>query len=319
MNNLDLNKYPLENYSFLLHDIKSILDKGLSKAYKAVDNLKVQTYWQVGERIVREEIQQQRADYGQQIIKQLSLDLNIHERTMYRILKFYKTYPILTTVLSELSWSHYLELIDIENQQERQFYEVFSVKESWSVRLLQDKIKAAEFENFKDKGLTTKYSIQQLPITSDIFKNKYNWNFISLEENHTEKDLENALLQNIQEVLMELGAGFAFLGRQQKILINNQWHKIDLLFYHILLKCHIIVELKARELLDADITQVTKYLTYFRHHKISGDRDPVSLIICKKFDSIEVFYSAGKDNDDIFVAQYMTKLPSEQELIDKLK
>jgi predicted nuclease of restriction endonuclease-like (RecB) superfamily len=237
---------------------------------------------------------------------------------MYRILKFYKTYPILTTVLSELSWSHYLELIDIDKQDERQFYEVFSVKESWSVRQLQDKIKTNEYSNFKDKGLTTKYTVKQLPTPGDVFKNTYHWNFINLEEEHSERELEDALLSNIQNVLLEFGNGFAFLGRQQKININNQWHKIDLLFYHILLKCHIIVELKARKLQEGDITQVTKYLTYFREHKIQGDRDPISLIICKSYDHIDVYYSAGKDFDDIFVAEYKTKLPTENQIVEKL-
>jgi len=305
-------------YNNLLQDIRSILEKGLTKAYKAVDNIKVQTYWQVGERIVRDEIKYQRADYGQQVVKQLAVDLEIHERTMYRILKFYKIYPILTTVLSELTWSHYLELIDIEKQDERQFYEVFSVKESWSVRQLQEKIKQNEYSNFKDKGITTKYTIQQLPTPNEVFKNTYNWNFIKLDEKHSELELENALLENIQNVLLEFGNGFAFLGRQQKININNQWHKIDLLFYHILLKCHIIVELKARKLQDSDITQVTRYLTYFREHKIQGDRDPIALIICKSFDHIDVYYSAGKDRDDIFVAEYLTKLPNKNEIIEKL-
>lgn len=305
-------------YNNLLQDIRSILEKGLTKAYKAVDNIKVQTYWQVGERIVRDEIKYQRADYGQQVVKQLAVDLEIHERTMYRILKFYKTYPILTTVLSELTWSHYLELIDIEKQDERQFYEVFSVKESWSVRQLHEKIKQDEFSNFKDKGITTKYTLQQLPTPDEVFKNTYNWNFIKLDEKHSEIELENALLENIQNVLLEFGNGFAFLGRQQKININNQWYKIDLLFYHILLKCHIIVELKARKLQDSDITQVTKYLTYFREHKIQGDRDPIALIICKSYDHIDVYYSAGKDRDDIFVAEYLTKLPNKNDIIEKL-
>jgi len=318
MSDLIQNIELTDTYNNLLLDIKSILGKGLTKAYKAVDNIKVQTYWQVGERIVRDEIKYQRADYGQQIIKQLSIDLEIHERTMYRILKFYKIYPILTTVLSELTWSHYLELIDIEKQEERQFYEVFSAKESWSVRLLQEKIKQNEYNNFKDKGITTKYTLQQLPTPDEIFKNTYNWDFIKLDEKHSEFELENALLDNIQNVLLEFGSGFAFLGRQQKININNQWHKIDLLFYHILLKCHIIVELKARKLQDSDITQVTKYLTYFREHKIQGDRDPIALIICRSFDHIDVFYSAGKDRDDIFVAEYRTKLPNENEIIEKL-
>ena len=123
-------KKKLDKYNQLLGDIKSILQRGLSKAYKAVDNLKVQTYWQIGERIFREEINQKRAGYGEEIIKILSVDLKIHERTLYRVLKFYKIYPILTTVLSELSWSHYLMLIDIKDNRHRTFYETKTVKES---------------------------------------------------------------------------------------------------------------------------------------------------------------------------------------------
>ena len=135
----------------------------------------------------------------------------------------------------------------------------------------------------------------------------------------TEKELEDALLDNIQKVLLEFGHGFAFLGRQQKILINNQWHKIDLLFYHILLKCYVLVELKARALIQGDIEQVTKYLTYFREKKIEGDRDPIVLIIYKSHDRIDVYYSAGKDRDDIFVAEYKTRLPSEEEIKLRLR
>ncbi len=154
----------------------------------------------------------------------------------------------------------------------------------------------------------------QLPSPDELFKKTYNWDFLILEKKHTEKQLEDALLDNIQNVLLELGSGFAFLSRQQKVLINNQWHKIDLLFYHILLKCHIIVELKARELKQGDIEQTTKYLTYFRERKIPEDRDPIALIICKTHDKIDVYYSAGKNKEDIFIAEYKTKLPSEQEI-----
>ncbi len=208
-------------YTLLRIQLYTLLRNTQTKAYKAVDNIKVQTYRQVGERNVRHEIQSQRADYGQQVIKLLATDLDLPERTMYRILKFYKTYPILTTVLSELTCSHYLELIDIEKQDERQFYEVFAVKESWSVRVLQEKIKLNEYINFKDKGITTKFTNQQLPKPDEVFKNTYNWNFIKLDEKHSEMELENALLHNIQNVLLEFGNGFAFLGRQQKININN--------------------------------------------------------------------------------------------------
>ncbi len=308
-----------DNYVDLLRDIKSILKNGLTKAYKAVDNIKVQTYWQIGERIAREEINQARADYGKEVIKKLSHDLELHERTLYRVLKFYKIYPILTTVLSELSWSHYLILVDVNNQEQRRFYEIFSVKESWSVRELKNRIKNKEYDKAnRENIISTKIPIQ-LPSPNEVFKEIYNWNFISLEKRHSEKQLEDALLNNIQQVLLEFGSGFAFLSRQQKILINNQWHKIDLLFYHILLKCHIIVELKARELNTGDIEQVTRYLTYFRERKLPEDRDPIALIVCKSYEKIEVYYSAGKDRDDIFVAQYKITLPNEQEISEKLK
>lgn len=308
-----------ESYTALLKDIKSILQKGLVKAYKAVDNIKVQTYWQVGERIAREEIENDRADYGQEIIKNISIDLKIHERTLYRIFKFYKTYPILTTVLSELSWSHYILLMDINNFEQRKFYEIQAVKESWSVRELKKRLNNNEFEKAKKKGEITITLPTHLPCPEDVFKENYNWDFISLDEKHSETELENALLDNIQKVLLEFGTGFAFMARQQKVLINNQWHKIDLLFYHVLLKCYIIVELKARDLRQGDIEQVTKYITYFRERKIGEDKDPIALIICKNHDKIDVYYSAGKNKENIFVAEYKTNLPSSQEIKDKLK
>ena len=179
---------------------------------------------------------------------------------LYRTLRFHKAYPILTTVSSQLSWSHYVELLDIDNIEQRKFYETTTVNERWDVRKLRRKIKEKEYEKARKNGeLITELPLQ-LPSPDEIFKKTYNWDFISLEKKHTEKQLEDALLDNIQNVLLELGSGFAFQARQQKVLINSQWHKIDLLFYHVLLKCHIIVELKARELKQGDIEQATKYL-----------------------------------------------------------
>ena len=299
----------------LLPDIKSILQKGLTKAYKAVDNIKVQTYWQIGERIVREELAwKDRADYGKRLIENLALDLGFKRKDLYLIVQFYRTYPIVLSLMGQLSCTHYTVLITIKDEEKRKFYEVQTVNESWDVRKLRDKIKSREYNKAKKTGkIITKLPLQ-LPSPEEVFKESYDWDFISLEEKHTEKQLEDALLDNIQDVLLELGSGFAFQARQQKLLINSQWHKIDLLFYHVLLKCHIIVELKARELRQGDIEQATKYLTYFRERKIRGDRDPIALIICKTHDKIDVHYSAGKNREDIFIAEYKTKLPSEQEI-----
>ncbi len=309
-----------ENYTALLKDIKSLLQRGLVKAYKAVDNIKVQTYWQIGERIIREELGHKgRADYGKKLINNLASDLGFKRDELYRIVQFYKVYPIVVTVSQQLSWSHYMELIKLKKEEERKFYEIQSTIESWSVRELRKRIKSDEYEKIKKTGQLSIKPPLQLPSPEDVFKENYNWDFISLDEKHSEQELENALLDNIQRVLLEFGTGFAFMARQQKILINNQWHKIDLLFYHVLLKCYIIVELKARELRQGDIEQVTKYLTYFRERKIGEDMDPIALIICKSHDKIDVYYSAGKNKENIFVAEYKTNLPSAQEIKAKLK
>jgi hypothetical protein len=175
----------LEGYNNLLQDIRSILEKGLSKAYQAVDNLKVQTYWQIGERIIREELtHKNRAKYGEEVIKRLSIDLKIHERTLYRITKFYNTYPILTTLLSELSWSHYLVLIDVSHTEQRRFYELMSVKERWSVRELQKKIKKNEYQKAKKEGSIISKIPISLPAPEDIFKNTYDWDFLNLDVNY---------------------------------------------------------------------------------------------------------------------------------------
>lgn len=310
----------LEGYKHLLEDIKSILQSGLGKAYKAVDNIKVQTYWQIGERIVREELaNEERANYGEELIKKLSIDLNLHERTLYRIWHFYNTYPILTTVLSELSWSHYLALIDIKNSEERKFYEVQSVKESWSVRELEKRIKSKEYEKIRKAGQVAIKLPLQLPSPEEVFKDVYTWDFLELKEEHDEKQLETALLDNIQKILLEFGRGFAFMGNQEKILIGGQWHKADLLFYHRFLRCIVLVELKKEKFKPEFVGQINKYLTYFRENKLETERDPVGLIICKGKDDEEVHYALGKLKEDIFVAEYKTYLPSEEEIKKKLK
>ena len=310
----------IAGYDALLKDIHSILNKGLSKAYQAVDNIKVQTYWQIGERIVREELEHKnRADYGKRIIEKLANDTGFSRRVLFEIIQFYRIYPIVQTVSAQLSWSHFVELIKLKGDEQRRFYEVQSIINTWSIRDLKTKIKKDEYSKQKKAGKVDLALPPTLPAPQEMFKNTYDWDFIELEAKHSEKDLEDALLNKIEKVLLEFGAGFAFVARQQKLLIANQWEKVDLLFYNILLKCYVIVELKARELQKGDIEQVTRYLSYYRNHKTQGDRDPIALIICQRFNEIDVYYSAGKDRDDIFVAEYKTKLPKESEIKKRLK
>lgn len=310
----------LEGYDQLLTDVKSILEKARLRAYKAVDNIRVQTYWQVGERIIREELRhKERADYGKRVVESLSVDLGFIKRDLYRMVQFYKTYPIVTLLASQLSWSHYIELIQITQEEKRRFYEIQAIKNVWSRDQLRHRIKSNEYKKAKNEDKLELSLPPQLPSPDEIFKDTYDWTFLDLEKDHTERELEEGLMQHIEKVLLELGKGFAFMGRQQKILINNTWHRIDILFYHVLLKCYVVVDIKARPLQRGDIEQVVEYLTYYRMNKIEGDRDPIGLIICQDKDTIDVRYAAGKNIEDIFVAEYLPSLPSEEELKRKLE
>ena len=308
------------NYSQLLEEIKSILQRGLGKAYKAVDNIRVQTYWQVGERIVREELaNKERAGYGEKIIDNLADDLSFRRDELYRMVQFYKTYPIVVTVSQQLSWSHYMELIKLKKEEERKFYEIKAIQERWSIRELRKRINYHEYGPIKKTSqLTVKYPAQ-LPAPEEVFKDIYHWNFLELEEGHNEKQLEDSLLQNVPKMLLEFGQGFAFMGVQQKILIASQWHKVDLVFYHRLLRCAILVELKTEKFKPEFVGQINKYLTYFRESKLHDERDPIGLIICKEKNEEEVHYALGKLKEDIFVAEYKTYLPSEEEIKRRLK
>ncbi|MDP2907833.1 MAG: PDDEXK nuclease domain-containing protein [Nanoarchaeota archaeon] len=310
----------IKDYNNLLNDIKSILQKGLTKAYKAVDNIKVQTYWQIGERIAREELDQKRADYGKRAIESLARDISLSRRSLYEIVQFYMTYPIVRTVSAQLSWSHYTILMKIEDKQKREFYEFQSVQNSWSFRELKKRINSKEFERARKKGEVVVRLQKQLPAPEDVFKESYDWDFLELEKSHEEKELEKALLNKIEKVLLEFGKGFAFMGSQLKILIAGQYHKIDLVFYNRLLKCIVLVELKTEKFRRDFVAQMNEYLTYVREHdKLEGERDPIGLIICKEKDEEEVHYALGRLKQEIFVAEYKTKLPSEKEIEDRIK
>ncbi|MBU0567361.1 DUF1016 family protein [bacterium] len=277
----------LEGYDQLLIDVKSVLEKARLRAYKAVDNIRVQAYWQTGERIVREELKHKdRADYGKRVVDQLAKDLSFARGLMFEIIEFYRSYPIVHALRGQLSWTHYRVLIRLKSEGKRNFYEIQTVKNSWSTRELEHRIKTNEYTKARKEGKLELSLPAQLPSPEEVFKDTYDWTFLDLNKDHTERELEEGLMQHIEKVLLELGKGFAFMGRQQKVLINNTWHRIDILFYHVLLKCYVVVDIKARSLQRGDIEQVIEYLTYYRMNKIEGDRDPIGLIICQDKNTI---------------------------------
>jgi predicted nuclease of restriction endonuclease-like (RecB) superfamily len=218
----------LDGYTEILQDIKSLLEKARYKAYKAVDNLRVQTYWQIGERIVRGELQhRERADYGERVIENLSVDLDIQRRDIYRMVQFYRTYPIMTSLMSQLSWTHYTVLITIADNEKRRFYEEHTIQNVWSVRGLRKQIQANLYEQMKKKGEIIIVHTAKPIEPEQIFKDTYNFDFLKLPEKYSEEDLKTALINKLEKFLQELGSDF-FIGRREApILIKRRIMRLE--------------------------------------------------------------------------------------------
>lgn len=306
------------DYQSLLRELKEVIINRQYQASKAVDNIKVQTYWQVGERIVREELKNEdRAEYGKYLINNLAVDLNISRRLLYQIYKFYKVYPIVHALRAQLSWRHYVCLIELSDDKERLFYQNQVINYSWSYRNLMEQIKNNLYQKTDQKDinemLKTKFST--VVDLQKIFKPDYDFNFLEIVPNHLEKELEDKILLNIEYFLKELGSDFMFLGRQVPILIDNEKHYIDLVLYHRGIPCVVLVDLKATKLDSRDIGQMNKYIGYYRHNRqYIYENDTIGLIICKEIGREEVVYALNGLEEKIFVSLYKTKLPSEEQI-----
>ncbi len=311
----------LEGYNRVLNDIHLLLDKARAQAYKAVDNIKVQTYWQIGERIVREELQhKERADYGDKLIVRLATDLGLGKVNLHYMVKFYNAYPIIQTVSEQLSWSHYVELMYVSNKQERDFYENQSIINRWSVRKLRDEIKKRLYYRIKKQGKLTITKPLKLTIKpEEVFKDTYHFDFLELKTKYKEEDLKNGLLNKLERFLQELGSNF-FIGRRETpILIGGNYDKVDLELFHAGLLCYILVEIKTEKFKHSHVSQMYSYLNWYKEHKWQeGQKRPIGLIICKTKDEETVHYALGNLKKEIFVAEYKTKLPSEEEIKSKL-
>ena len=225
------------------------------------------------------------------------------------------------TVSAQLSWSHYVELIDIVDSQERAFYERQAVLHSWSVRELQRQIKNRLYKNTPKKEIEATFKTTLPAVrTNEVFRDTYDFSFIELEHKGSEKDLEDKILSNFEKFLQELGEDFAILGRQQPIKIDNQTHYIDLVLYHIGIPCRVLVDLKIGKLDSRDIGQMNKYIGYYRRNKqYEHEKDTIGLIICKEAGREEVMYALDGLEKKIFIAKYKVKLPSEEKIKKAIK
>jgi predicted nuclease of restriction endonuclease-like (RecB) superfamily len=307
-----------EDYEEILRDIRSLLQRAQGQAYKAVDNIRVQTYWQIGERLVRGELQHQnRATYGQEVLQGLAVDLGISQRQLYYMVEFYRAYPILQTVSAELSWSHYVELLRVEEAPARAFYEAQTIRNTWGVRQLRQEIARNLYERTVRTEEIVIATTQFLrPVAPEqAFRDVYDFDFLRLPPAYSEQEMEEALMREVEKLLLELGPDFALLARQQKLVIDGQLHAIDLLFYHRGLQCLVLVDLKVVPFDSAFVGDMNKYLNWFReNYRYEWERDPIGLIICRHAGKEEVHYATGRLENRIFVAEYRVRLPSEEEL-----
>ena len=323
------NNTPLE-INTLYDTINLIIEEAQNTVYQTVNFTMVKAYWNIGKAIIEEEQNgKQRAEYGQEIIKQLSKKLTkkhgkgFNTTNLWNIRQFYTIFQNIHALRGELSWTHYRLLLKVENDRAREFYMQESVECNWSTRSLERQINNLYYERTlmsKDtqvvKSEADEKTNRQDP--KDIIKDPYVLEFLGLKDNTNfrENELEQAIIDKLHDFLLELGKGFAFVGRQYRLTTETGKHfYADLVFYNYLLKCFLVIDLKTTELTHQDIGQMDMYVRYFEDKiKQENDNPTIGLILCTKKDSTVVKYSLLNENKQIFASKYMTYLPTEQEL-----
>ena len=318
----------------LLADARSIIQNARSNAVRSVDFCRVQMYWKLGKRIFEEEQHRQaRADYGTFLIKNLAEKLEAEfgsgfgKRQLERARQFFLTYPIASTLRTQLSWSQYKLLIAISDSDKRTYYELECVNNAWTGRELERQINSLLYErllksNDKEKviAVAKKEQIPQNP--TEIIKDPMVLEFLGLEKKseYYESDLENELINHLEQFLLELGNGFTFVARQKRLLIEDDEYFADLVFYNRLLRCFVVIELKTHKLSHEDLGQLQMYVNYFdRKEKLPEENKTVGILLCTAKNDEMVKMSLPEDNKTILASQYELYLPSEEKLIDEIK
>ena len=322
------------NYNKLLADIGLAIDKARRQALKAINTELVKANWEIGRHIIEfEQHGNERAEYGTDLLARLSKDLTkqygkgFGRRNILDMRRFYLAYQKWQTVSAKLSWSHFISLISISDLPTRKFYEKHAINENLSVRELDRQIDSSLFERLalsKDKKgvlqLSEKGNIISNPY--EAIKDPYILDFLKIPQSGrmSEKDLEQKIIDNLQLFLLELGKGFAFVARQFRISLRNKHFAVDLVFYHRILKCFVLIDLKTKKVNHGDIGQMNLYLNYFRaEENEADDNEPIGIILSAEKDEIMVEYAMGGISNKIFVSKYQLYLPDKKQLQKRIK
>lgn len=313
-------------------EIKAILQNARNKTYQAINTAMVETYWQIGKRIVEQEQHgENRAAYGESILKKLSKILlsefgkGFSYANLRNFRQFYLTYPDIKNcyaLRSKLSWTHHRLIMRVENEEARLYYIKECEAQSWSTRVLERNINSQYYMRLlSTKNKDAKSSLTEHS-TKDFIKDPYVLEFLNLPEELKGKEslLEQTIISNLQNFLLEMGKGFSFVGRQFRVSTEISHFYIDLLFYNYLLKCFVIIDLKTGKLTHQDIGQMDMYVRMFDDLKRGEDDNPtIGIILCSDKEDTVVHYSVLKDSEQLFASKYRLVLPTEEELRSELE
>lgn len=321
----------------IIEDIKEVIVSSRQKVAYEVNNTMLLAYWNVGKIIVENEQNGNiKAEYGKQVMKELSKELRkilgsgFSVSNLFNMRRFYITYPKFQTLSGKLSWSHYCELLSIENIDERNFYEKECRNSNWSVRELKRQIDTSLFERLllsegksnKEKVYALSKEGQTLNVPEDILKEPYVFEFLNLKEPKPilEKDLERKLVKHMEDFLLELGKGFMFVGTQQRITLGNTHYYVDMVFYNKILKCYVLIDLKIGKMKPEYAGQMNMYLNYY-DSEINDEYDnkPIGIILCKGKKEIDMEYALGGLSNNIFASTYTYYIPNKEQLISEVE
>jgi predicted nuclease of restriction endonuclease-like (RecB) superfamily len=319
----------LEGYNNLISSIGTLLEDARKTVYSQINQILVKTYWEVGKRVVEyEQKGKARADYGSKLLDNLSKDLTklygkgFSRDNLEKMRKFYSTFPNSETLSRKLSWSHYCLVMRLDNPLARKFYIKEVENENWSVRELDRQVNSMVFERIalsKDKKsvLQLAQKGQIIEKAKDLVKDPYVLEFLGLEklDRYSEIELEEKIITNLQKFLLEMGKGFMFVARQQKITLEDEHFYIDLVFYNRLLKCFVIIELKIGKLTHKDLGQLQMYVNYYdREIKQKEENPSIGILLCADKKEAIVKYTLPENNKQLFASKYKLYLPSKEEL-----
>ena len=315
---MEFNKTIATNFSQVVDDIKQIIDTGRNAAYAAVDATMIATYWNIGRRIVEEEQHgQERAQYGKELTHEYGSGYSQRYLAYFR--KFYLTMPdlaILQTRLQNLKWSHILATLRVEDETARRWYLEAASAQMWDVRTLNRNISTQYYErHYVQPSLPSESA--PIPQKEEILKTPMMAEFLGFkpDDSFSERDLESSIITHLRDFMMELGRGFAFVARQQHIRTDAEDYFIDLVFYNVVLKCYVLIDLKVGKITHQDVGQMDMYVRMYDELKrTEGDNPTIGIVLCSETDKDIARYSILKGNEQLFATKYKLYLPTEEQL-----